>query len=393
MTVRSIRADEYAAASSIMTVAFHGTRTEEPRNESGDAHLNHYGAFDEQDKMTACMVGGPFEINYFGGFVPMCGIGGVACLPEHRRGGQIRKLLSYVLQTAYERGDAFSALYPFDHGFYRKFGYELCCRRLQCVIPMSQLAHFPTVGSTEQYFPGGDDSAIRQIYQQFCHSINGACKRDDRLWKKRIEQDPYKTRIYTYVWRDESGVPSAYVTLTPDKHDGDPAYNIIDCAYVSPSALRGLLGFLRLMAPQGDSLLWRLQPGIDPFILFPDPYAVEAKWNTDGMFRVVNVLSCLQNRSYGLLDGQCTLQVTDDIIPQNNGTYRILFSKDGAQVERCEDDAPDARLSIQALTQLLLGANTVDEMRLNRTDVCFGDNVDVLRKAFPRQDVYLGEYF
>ena len=124
MEYRKIRADELKASGRIMAQAFHAQHFHEAENESGHDHEYHYGAFTDEGKMMATLCAPPHSVNYFGKYVPMAAVGGVASLPEYRRGGHMRKLMTAMLRDAKDRGDKLAGLYPFSHEFYRKFGFE-----------------------------------------------------------------------------------------------------------------------------------------------------------------------------------------------------------------------------------------------------------------------------
>ena len=46
--------------------------------------------------------------------------------PIHRKKGYIRKLMVEILQKKFEEGYDITTLWPFNHKFYQKFGYENC---------------------------------------------------------------------------------------------------------------------------------------------------------------------------------------------------------------------------------------------------------------------------
>ena len=82
------------------------------------------GVFDEDGKLLSAMMQIPYSVRFGGETVPLIGIGGVVTDPAARGQRAIRHLFEEGLPRLYREGYVFSALYPFSHRFYRKFGYE-----------------------------------------------------------------------------------------------------------------------------------------------------------------------------------------------------------------------------------------------------------------------------
>ncbi len=398
MEYRAITRDELSTANDIMTIAFQWQRRADDKREQGEnEHVLTRGAFGDDGRMEACLEVPAYKGMLDGHMVPMQGVGGVASLPEGRRKGHIRGLFDLILREAYDKGQVFSLLYPFSFSFYRQFGYELAGARRVCRFPMSLIRGFKATGSVSQYFPGQDDAEIRGLYRAFIQDRNLAFDREDvsmgkPLWKRWLQKDPYQTRVYTYVWHDERGAARAYAQLIPGEDGGVRGFNIADCAYDSPEALRGLLGFLYLNVGQADGLLWRVPDGLRIHALVPDPYDVKVSEEARGMARVVRVEEALSLLRPPEGSGRYAVAVEDAQLPVNSGVYAIEFAGGESQVTRV-DTAPDITLSVPALSQLLIGAVSFDEMRWTRADFTLHANEATLRRAFTRRNIHLEEGF
>ena len=126
MEVRKLSAEERFEANVISTVAFH-MRMEDPeksREESLKETVEDWGAFADDGKMMARIINHRFQVWLDGQTVPCGGIGAVSTLPEYRNTGAVREIFGKLIPAAYQNGEVISALYPFSHAFYRKFGYE-----------------------------------------------------------------------------------------------------------------------------------------------------------------------------------------------------------------------------------------------------------------------------
>lgn len=390
MEYRKIRADELVASGRVMAQAFHASSFEEARNESGHEHEYFYGAVTEEGKMIATLCAPPHSVNYYGQYVPMAAVGGVASLPEYRRGGHMRHLITAMLRDARERGDKLAGLYPFSHIFYRKFGFEQTCRAQNLMIPMEKLTAFPSIGHAEQCFAPMDEKVFSRIWKEYTKNVNLSCDREGK-WARYLNKDPYRERVYTYLWYDESGSPEAYVIYTCIRHKDGPAYGVKDMAYTSPRALKGLLGFLKALAPQGFYLNWLAPQAFNTFLLFPEPYEIERTLNCHGMARIVDVCWCMENRPWQE-KGTLVMQVTGDVLEENNGLYKVVIG-DKVTCEKVENEEKDMTLSIQALSVLALGADTVDTMLCYRDDIVIHRNESWIKKNFPLTPNQLTEAF
>lgn len=387
MELRRLNPEEFLTMQNNMNIAFRFDRTEEPVDHNNE-YLNTYAAFTDEGKLTSSVIANAYRCTYWAHTVGMCGVGGVATFPEYRREGHMRKLLPFVLNAAYDRGDVLSSLFPFSHPFYRKFGFECCGPIQQCEVGLHAFQKMPWKGNVRQYLPGEDFTEIKQIYAAFQKNHNFLCDRDDGHWQYRLNKDPYVTHQHTYLWYDESSTPQAYCIL---RHEDDKNYTVLDWAYTSPAALRGLFGFFRVLEPSGENIRFKLPMDADLFCLLPEPYDVNIHYKNCGMLRVVNVEKALS--LYPWKVPAISVRVTDEVIDRNTHTFCVCC-ENGETVVTIDDAAqPDLECSIQALSQLLLGAATLPALLDNREDIhLLSDRMDLL-DAFCVNPMFLIENF
>ena len=79
------------------------------------------------------------------------------------------------------------------------------------------------------------------------------------------------------------------------------------------------------------------------------------------MLRVVNVERVLENCTCRGT-GEITLRIEDDIITENNGTWRLHFAPGEKNTVEKTDTEPDAVLHIRAFSALICGACNAEDM-------------------------------
>ena len=390
MKLRKITPEEFITMQNNMNIAFRFERNGVPEDTHNESDFT-YGAFTDENVMTSSVIANPYRCTYWGHNVGMCGVGGVATFPEYRREGHMRHLLPFVLKAAYDRGDVLSSLFPFSHPFYRKFGFE-CGYPVQYLnFGMPAFRDIPFTGKVKQYLPGGDLSEIKAIYAAFQKQHNFLCDRDDAYWNRRLGKDPYVTHHHTYIWYDDAGKPRAYCLLNHTQDGGARNYTVMDWAVDSPSAMRGLFGFFRLLTPSGENISFKLPADVNPFCLFPEPYDITVNTRNCGMVRVVNAAEALRLHPWAADLPSFAVRVKDDSLAENSHTFRVT---PGAETTVTIDDdaAPDLDVSIQALSVVLTGVMDLPTALANRVDITFSGSPALLA-AFPANPGFLVEDF
>lgn len=393
MIVRSITAGEIQAAHDIGAIAFVVQRQGEPEPPKPDAYRRVRAAFDDTGRMTACLDLPVYQVRFGAHTVEMCGVGGVASLPETRRQGNIRALFEYSLREMYEEGMVFSALYPFSHAYYRQFGYELTCERREIKADMDVFAGFRASGTLRQWMPGEDDAPLRAIYDEFMRKTNLSNQRTDAQWKKWLDASPYEKRQYTYVWHDDAGQPRAYMILRVAEKPEGKELQAAEVACCDNAALLGLFTLLRSMGAGYKTFAWDMPMWIDPNTLFPEPYDLKQTILQRGMARIVSVRQTLSLLRYPDAPGAFSLRVTDEQLPQNEGVWQVSFGGGEPRVEKRADGPADWSLDIRALTQIALGYLDVDGLLWSRPGLEHPANRETLERVFVRRAVSLTEFF
>ncbi len=390
MNVRKLTQQEKFDARLITALAFH-RRMEDPEKERRESEADpaeDWGAFDEDGRLMAHMIHHRFQFRLDGQWIPAGGIGAVSTLPEYRNRGAVCAIFQELLLQAHREGQVLSALYPFCHAFYRKFGYETVRWRDRYSLSPSVLCEYRFTGKAVQWKTGDPVSGYTALYEKFASRYNLAIRRDDkRMLEDHMKGEWTRDRRFSYLLH-ERDQPVAFLTFQDIRHDPAAILSVQDYAWDGRAGFHALLGFLARFSADYGSIEISLPTclGLPSVIHAPDAYAIEQTGAQDYMVRAVHAEKLL-----GLLerpDGCAfTVKVTDPLIPDNNGAWMIR--KDS--VFRTEGQ-PDLDVSVQALGQLAVGSVSLAEAML-REDVRVYGNEETLNRVFVRKPILIADHY
>ena len=391
MEVHKLTPEERFEANLISTVAFH-MRMEDPekaKEESLKDTKEDWGAFSEDGRMMARIINHRFSVWLDGQLVPCGGIGAVSTLPEYRNTGAIRAIFEQLLPGAYRNGEILSALYPFSHAFYRKFGYETVRWKNEYEFEPAVLSGYRFDGTAELWKPGDPVTGYTELYNRFAAAYNlAACRDDAMMLRDHVKGEYYKDRKFCYMLREE-GKPVAYLIFQDIRHDPAAILSVEDLAWEGREGLYAILGFLaRFTADYGTVRLF-LPASLEllSVVRSPRAYDIRQTASQSYMVRAVNVRKLLEVMKKPD-DCRFVIRVEGDMqIPENNGTWAVS----GSSAEPT-DETPDLTVSVQALGQMAVGCVSLSEA-LYRPDVTVSGNQEVLEKVFVRKPVLVEEHF
>ena len=391
MEVRKLTAKERFEANIISTVAFH-MRMEDPektREESEKETVEDWGAFSEDGKIMARIINHRFEVEMDGQLIPSGGIGAVSTLPEYRNTGAVREIFGKLIPEAYRNGEVISTLYPFNHAFYRKFGYETVRWRNDYEFVPEVLSGYRFSGTAELWKPGDPVSEYTELYNRFAENFNLSIRRDDtRMLDKHIKGEYYKDRKFCYLLKEE-GRAVAYLIFQDIRHDPAAILSVEDLAWDGRTGLYAILGFLARFSADYGTIRLFLPSCLELLSVVRSPrvYDIHQTARQDYMIRAVNVKKLLETIKKP--DGsRFVIRVEGDAqIEENYGTWEVS----GNSAEPT-DKAPDLTVSVQALGQMAAGCVNLDEAKY-RPDVTVAANAETLEKVFTRKPVLVEDHF
>ena len=391
MDVHRISPQEKFEADLISTVAFH-MRMEDPeksREESLKDTKEDWGAFDDDGRMMARIINHRYESWLDGQLVANGGIGAVSTLPEYRNSGAVRAIFDRLIPEAYRNGEVISTLYPFNHAFYRKFGYETVRWRNDYEFAPAVLGGYRFSGTADLWKPGDPAGEFTALYNRFAERYNLAIRRDEQMMlKKHLQGEYYKDRKFGYLLREE-GKPVAYLVFQDIRHDPAAILSVEDIAWEGRAGLNAILGFLARFTADYGTIRMFLPMSLELFsvIRSPQAYDITQTAQQGYMIRAVNVQKLLEIIRKPD-DCRFVIRVEGDMhIPENNGTWEVR----GSGADRT-DKAPDLTVSIQAFGQLAAGCVSLSEA-LYRPDVTLSGNEAELRKVFVRKPILVEDHF
>ncbi|WP_101294639.1 GNAT family N-acetyltransferase [Halegenticoccus soli] len=349
-------------------------------------------ALDADDLLAVCGYYA-FTARVRGGWHPMGGVSAVASPPETRRRGHVARLLDDLLREFREEGTYFSALWPFEYEFYRRFGYAMSNDRCATTVPPGELSD--VVGEPRGRFrplDPDDSSALDAVHREWVTEAL-AIRRTEGWWRHRVfsgwRKDPY-----VYGWEDDGGDLRGYVSYTVDEEDDEKVMEVRELAATDYAARRQLLRFCRDHDSQVDRVRIRGPTETTLLETLSDPRAASVEVEPGPMVRIVDVEAALSALSYPAgTAGRVTIAVDDARCPWNDGVFE-LDVEGGAGACLPSDAEPDVRTGVGALSQLAVGSQSVDSLKrydeLTVDDAAAAESLDEL---FPRESAYLREGF
>ena len=386
MIVRRLHKEDLLDAARIRSISFHGKLNEEEAAKNiektpEDKLYEHWGCFDEDGSMMACIINNDFTVRFDGQLVKMGGIGGVATLPEYRYGGAVKETLRAILKDARENGEVFSSLYPFSHEFYRKAGYEMFSPIMEYQFPPALVSGYKHTGWTKRIKKGEDNAEMKRVYAQFAEKYNLMLERPENRY--RIG-DPFGAEDFTMLLGDERGA-RAYLYYQTDR-DGGNVLHVRDIAFTDAEGFRMCLGYLGRMSADYAKVRLAVPADIPLMQMVARPYEVTPRFKEQPMARTTNVFKVL-----GLMkkpaDADFTIRIEDDFLPENSGVYHVTAGK----VEKTEAEA-DLSVDQRTFTLLALGALSLDEAAY-RSDVKISANRAMLSRVFVKKPLFIADYF
>lgn len=342
-------------------------RTEEEKKQSAKNRC--FASFDDDGKtIYGCVNSHEYDCRFDGGVYKLGGVGGVSTLPPYRRKGAIRACITESLKDMYANDFTFSYLFPFSTEYYRKFGYEVAGVAHEWTLSLRDIKPRDVGGSMEQLFPGDDMSPLLEIYNKCFADVNMSALRDTysaELNEKNLMND----MRYVYLWRNDDGEPRGLMISKKTEDGGETLLNCTHtfgcrCGFLlcDAEALNALLFFAKTaFSSDYDAIRFTALPQQSITSLVGENNEAKCRPFWNGMLRVVNVQRVLEN-CLCRGEGCVKIAVRDDIISENNGTWKLSFAQGKANLVEKTEEAADIELSINHFSALICGVREAQDI-------------------------------
>ena len=296
--------------------------------------------------------------------LPTGAVSRVGVLPSHRRRNIATRLMEALVADADERGLALMSLRASEATIYARFGFGMAGDTGEAELDPGRAR--PISGAAPGSFrildPDDILVTVMPIYERFAHRRPGCITRPASFWR----------RLFRAALERSS---PTFVAVHTDVDGEDDGYVLYETKWVDDGVVEGGAGTVHELVAADDATelaLWAYICDIDLVRRWTlrqrpaddlvrraahDPRAYRQRSLDDEQWlRIVDVELALAVRSYQPVAGSAIVQVTDPLLPANDGTWRV--SPAGAM--RTHEE-PQLATDIAGLSTVYLGGPSWSE--------------------------------
>ncbi len=287
----------------------------------------------------------PYQMRYGEVELPSTYILGVVTHENHRRAGRAGALMAYSLQDQYERGIVATTLIP-QHGYlfayYQKFGFTETFRASKVVYALT-------------------DCSPHSIADVHVYDRENRMTEDDFVKLYLFYHDMYKLNFHTLLksMDDFRFAVEEFLLFEGSLCVAFASGNVKGCAFLAKETeQQSIKEFLYTDTETRDALLKQArdvtgQKEIHAWV----PQSIDSTPPSQpmGMTRIVNAKKMLDVVA-PYMQGSITLNITDEIVKENNGVYKI---ENGCVTRLAEGMSGAYDMDMQTLTHALFHKDTV----------------------------------
>jgi predicted acetyltransferase len=366
--IRRLTVDDFPASWELTRIAFGGDREAPPGWLGERPGRVTWGAFDAGGRLVAKTLDRD-QAHWFGGrLVPASGLAGVVTVPELRRAGLGRTVLTRTLHAARERGAAIATLFRTSPVPYRRLDCEEVGALTWTTVPASALrAVAMPEGVTLRPAAPDDLPAVAEIYRTVARASAGMLERSGPLF---AASDPLgEFDGVTLAVRD--GRVEGYASWNREPgYDETGRISVSDLIGLAPDATCALLAMLGSWGDVAPTIALRLADG-DPAPLLAPFTGTAVESRDTWMLRVLDAPAAIAARGWPAhLSGSVDLALDDAVCPWNAGSWRLVL--DGGEGRLEPGGSGAVRLAMRGLAVLYAGAATPAVLR--RAGLLAGDD-------------------
>lgn len=305
---------------------------------------------DPADNLTVCsLLLLPYTMTFHGEKVGLAYVYGAGTLRKYRARGFMSRLMRMAVTEAAERGDTFITLIPASDSlrqYYGRFGFATV--GYSRPERYTSAHRFPFKGNYEE----ATDDALR-LYPDF-----------ERLSSRRgcaVQQS--RTQFLTVM--DDARLSDSPFAAVADPVTG----RVVAMAWGRREVESAVVRVTELLAEDDDSAnaalaMMRRQCPKSPLTLMTHPCddAIGGNLDPGAMVRVVNVGNALSIIAAANPSLQLTVKVTDPMLEENCGTFRLHGGVAEHAGSQPDGKVPDLDVTPSVLTSLMFGSRPIAEV-------------------------------
>ncbi|HET8659219.1 MAG TPA: GNAT family N-acetyltransferase [Micromonosporaceae bacterium] len=371
LPLRTATPDDWAAISRLLYAAFNETSSEEQ---------------DEVDRQTfepdrflvvtegAEIVGtaGAFtrDLTVPGAVVPAAHVTQVGVAATHRRRGLLRRMMVRQLRDVRAAGEPLALLWASEGRIYQRFGYGQAAPKLSLEVDTREVQLRPTTpagGRLRAADPASVRNELAKVYEQVRADRPGYSSRDERWWTYLLadvaSRREGRTERRAVLHEGPAGVDG--YALWRAKASWDAAgpqgeVHVVEVIAATLEAYVALWRFLLSVDLTRTARFWFAALDEPLVHLVDEPRRLGARFGDGLWVRIIDVATALAARRYAAgLD--MVLEVTDELLPENTGRWRLAAGASGVRCRRTGDPA-DLACDIAALGAVYLGGTSMGSL-------------------------------
>jgi predicted acetyltransferase len=304
------------------------------------------------------------EVTVPGAVIPAAHVTLVGVRPTHRRRGLLTRLMHSQLRDIRERGEAIAMLWASEGRIYQRFGYGLAGLRHSLTIDTREVrltrAVAPEAGRLRNAAPDQVRKELQQVYERVRAERPGWSSRGENWWSWRLCDPPSRRQGYTerkaLLFEGPEGVDGyALWRRKGEWDDTGPKGEVMAAEVVAatPEAYLGLWQFL-FAVDLTRTVKYAFAAPDEPLrYLVNEPRALADKVSDSLWVRIADVAGALSARRYAA-PVDVVFEVTDALVPENAGRWRLVADGDGVACT-ATTDAADLTCDIADLGAAYLG--------------------------------------
>jgi predicted acetyltransferase len=389
---RPMTEGDIEAAAAVQAEAFGGSAAEGvERYRNGPRYTWRDGWVVEMDgEIRAAAIAIPATWWFRGVAYPISAIAGVAVRDVDRRRGFASALMRSILQADLAAARPYSALYPFQHGFYRRLGYASVGLMHYWRIPAAQLPDDPQLRRSVRQLVMADRAQVQGLYSQTLLDGASGLERNDGQWAQRWTREDERWVVF------DDGDLRGYLVYRP----AQTSLEVVEFVAPSAEAERGLWAFLAAQVEQRSAIT--LLTPIDPayWALLKEPAMQDAvnrgfilndvaALTMSFMVRVVDVRAALDARAFPKdVSGRFSLDLRDPVLKPSGQLLEIQLADGRAKVKPAHG-AADVQGDIVILSQIWCGALSASQAQRYGFLNAKPEVIELWDRAFPPGPPYI----